>query len=149
MRQAVNWAAGLVTGLNRGACRVQAGQAAELLAQRAELHAGQRRADLLDERARIAREIHDVLAHSLGALGIQIQAARAVLTDRGDIAGADELLAEAQRMAADWRRAAAAASGWSPPNCPAATRSADLPRDTFGPLARRVCSGGLTPQPTH
>jgi ATP/maltotriose-dependent transcriptional regulator MalT len=34
--------------------------------------------------ARIAREIHDVLAHSLGALGIQIQAARAVMSDNGD-----------------------------------------------------------------
>jgi signal transduction histidine kinase len=92
---------GLVIGNNRGAYRLQAEQAAELLAQRERLEAEQRRADLLDERTRIAREIHDVLAHSLGALGIQIQAARAVLTDRGDIAGADEILATAQRMAAD------------------------------------------------
>ena len=63
--------------------------------------AEQRRADLLDERARIAREIHDVLAHSLGALGIQIQAARSVLTDRGDVAMAIDLLAAAQRMASE------------------------------------------------
>ena len=55
---------------------MQAEQAAALLAQRERLQAEQRRADLLEERARIAREIHDVLAHSLGALGIQIQAAR-------------------------------------------------------------------------
>src|SRR5262249_19882526 len=64
---------------NWGRYRVQAEQAAALLAQRELLQAEQRRADLLDERARIAREIHDVLAHSLGALGIQIQAARSVL----------------------------------------------------------------------
>ena len=93
--------AGLLVGRNRGAYRIQAEQAAALLAQRERLQAEQRRADLLDERTRIAREIHDVLAHSLGALGIQIQAARAVLTDHGDIDRAGEILAAAQRMAAE------------------------------------------------
>src|SRR5262244_3668286 len=92
-------ASGLLIGRNRGAYRVQAEQAAVLLAQREELQAEQRRADLLDERARIAREIHDVLAHSLGALGIQIQAARSVLHKDPDRAG--ELLAAAQQMAAE------------------------------------------------
>jgi len=72
-----------------------------ILAQREELETEQRRTDLLDERARIAREIHDVLAHSLGALGIQIQAARAVLADHGDVDRAGEILAAAQRMAAE------------------------------------------------
>jgi signal transduction histidine kinase len=94
-------ASGLVLGRNWSVYRVQAEQSAALLAQREQLEAEQRRADLLDERTRIAREIHDVLAHSLGALGIQIQAARSVLSDRGDIPRADELLAAAQRMAAD------------------------------------------------
>jgi signal transduction histidine kinase len=42
-----------------------------------------------------------VLAHSLGALGIQIQAARALITDRADTDGALEALAAAQRMASD------------------------------------------------
>jgi signal transduction histidine kinase len=91
--------AGLVIGRNWGAYRVQAEQSAALLAQREQLQAEQRRADLLDERARIAREIHDVLAHSLGALGIQVQAARSVL--RKDADQADELLAAAQQMAAE------------------------------------------------
>jgi signal transduction histidine kinase len=94
-------ASGLLIGRNRGAFRVQAEQAAALLAQRERLEAEQRRADLLDERARIAREIHDVLAHSLGALGIQIQAARSVLTDHGDIERAVDLLTAAQRMAGE------------------------------------------------
>jgi len=91
--------AGLVFGRNWGAYRVQAEQAAALLAQREQLQAEQRRADLLDERARIAREIHDVLAHSLGALGIQIQAARSVLHKDAD--QANDLLAAAQQMAAE------------------------------------------------
>jgi signal transduction histidine kinase len=90
--------AGLIIGRNRAAYRIQAEQATMLLAQRERLQTEQRRADLLDERARIAREIHDVLAHSLGALGIQIQAARAVLADYGDIAKAGELLATAQHL---------------------------------------------------
>ena len=94
-------ASGLLIGRNRGAFRIAAEQSAALLAQRERLEAEQRRADLLDERARIAREIHDVLAHSLGALGIQIQAASSVLTDYGDIDRAVELLTSAQRMAAE------------------------------------------------
>jgi signal transduction histidine kinase len=56
---------------------------------------------VLDERTRIAREIHDVLAHSLGALGIQIQAAKAILTDSGNVDGAVKALTTAQRMAAE------------------------------------------------
>ena len=90
---------GLVIGHNWGGYRVQAEQAAALLAQREQLQAEQRRADLLDERTRIAREIHDVLAHSLGALGIQIQAARSVLHKDAD--QASDLLAAAQQMAAE------------------------------------------------
>jgi signal transduction histidine kinase len=88
-------------GLQRRSYRVQAEQSKALLAQHQRLQAEQRRADVLDERARIAREIHDVLAHSLGALGIQIQAAKAVLTDHKDIDRAVEALTTAQRMAAD------------------------------------------------
>jgi signal transduction histidine kinase len=97
----IGMASCLLIGRNRAAYRVQAQQSAMLLAQHEQLQAEQRRADLLDERARIAREIHDVLAHSLGALSIQVQAARSVLTDRGDITAATELLAAAQRMVAE------------------------------------------------
>ena len=88
-------------GRNRRSYRVQAQQSAALLEQYRRLQAEQRRADVLDERTRIAREIHDVLAHSLGALGIQIQAAKAMLTDHQDVDRAVEALSTAQRMAAD------------------------------------------------
>src|ERR1700733_14592365 len=91
----------MLWGRNRRAYRVQAEQAAALLEQHKQLQAEQRRADVLDERARIAREIHDVLAHSLGALGIQIQTAKAMLTDHGDVDRAVDALSTAQRMAAD------------------------------------------------
>ena len=69
--------------------------------QHAALLAEQHQVDVLGERARIAREIHDVLAHSLGALSIQIQTARAVLTDSADIDKALEVLLTAQRMAGE------------------------------------------------
>jgi signal transduction histidine kinase len=88
-------------GRNRRVYRVQAEQAATMLKQAEQLQVQQRRADVLDERSRIAREIHDVLAHSLGGLSIQIQAARAMLTDHHDMDRALEVLTTAQRMATD------------------------------------------------
>jgi signal transduction histidine kinase len=72
-----------------------------MVTQLEQLRAGQRRVAVFDERTRIAREIHDVLAHSLGALGIQIQATRAVLTDQQNVAKAIQLLDQAQRLATD------------------------------------------------
>jgi signal transduction histidine kinase len=92
---------GLLSGQTRRSYRLQAEQAAALLAQVEQLRAEQRQVAVLNERSRIAREIHDVLAHSLGALGIQIQAARAVLTDQRDIDRALGLLDQAQRIAGD------------------------------------------------
>jgi signal transduction histidine kinase len=92
---------GLAIGLNLRASRVQAEQSAVLLAQAGQLRAEQAQVAALDERARIAREIHDVLAHSLGALGLQIQVARAVLAERHDEEKAGEILSQAQRMADD------------------------------------------------
>jgi signal transduction histidine kinase len=92
-------AVGVLMGRNRAALRVQTEQARQLLAQHEQLRAEQRRADVLEERARIAREIHDVLAHSLGALGIQLQTVRALFTVHNDPERALEALAAAQRMA--------------------------------------------------
>jgi signal transduction histidine kinase len=94
-------AIGLALGCNLHASRVQAEQSAVLLAQAGRLREEQAQVAALDERARIAREIHDVLAHSLGALGLQIQIARAILAERHDEGRADEILSQAQRMADD------------------------------------------------
>jgi signal transduction histidine kinase len=94
----------LLIGQNSRAYKLRADQAAELLAKAKQLHQEQARTAALDERTRIAREVHDVLAHSLGALGLQIQVARAVLTDSGDVPRAVELLDQARRMASDGLR---------------------------------------------
>jgi len=98
---------------------VQAEQSALLLANAEKLRTEQSRVAAVDERNRIAREIHDVLAHSLGSLAVQIQAARAVLTDQGDVQRAVDLLTRAQRSAAeglvDTRRALQALRSDTPP----------------------------------
>ena len=142
---------GLLIGRNRGAYRVQAEQSAALLAQRDELESEHRRADLLDERTRIAREIHDVLAHSLGALGIQIQAARAVLTDQGDVHRADEMLGTAQRMAADGleetRRAVHALRVDTMPLEKELAQATETHADRFGVPATFVTGGVPVPLP--
>ncbi len=56
------------------------------------------RAVALDERARIAREIHDILAHALAALTIQLETADALL-DGGRVAQAQESVRRAGRLA--------------------------------------------------
>jgi signal transduction histidine kinase len=91
----------LLAGNNRRSYRVQAEQASAMLEQAEQLRAEQRQVAVLDERNRIAREIHDVLAHSLGALSIQVQAARALLSDQHDIDRSLTALDMAKRMAAD------------------------------------------------
>lgn len=93
--------AGILIGRNVGLYRLQAAQTSELLAQHQQLEAEERRADVLDERARVAREIHDVLAHSLGALSIQLQAVSVALTDDQDVEQALKALGLARRMASD------------------------------------------------
>ena len=90
--------AALILGINIRAHRVEAEHAAELLAQAEALRDEQAQVATLQERTRIAREIHDVLAHSLGALGLQIELIRAVLTDSDDTPHAVELLDQAHRM---------------------------------------------------
>jgi signal transduction histidine kinase len=92
---------GWTSGFNRRAWRLQAEHSAALLAKSEQLREEQATVATLEERTRIAREIHDVLAHSLGALGLHIELVRAVLTDQNDVPRAVELLDQAHRMAGD------------------------------------------------
>ena len=91
----------LLAGRTRREARVRADQAAAVVTQMRQAHSDQQRAAALDERNRIAREIHDVLAHSLSALGLQIEAAQAVLNESGDVATANRLLGHAHHLAID------------------------------------------------
>jgi signal transduction histidine kinase len=71
-------ASGLAAG-NVRQLRVQAEQAELLLAQSQRSQEESLRAARLEESTRIAREIHDVLAHSLAGLTIQLEATTALL----------------------------------------------------------------------
>jgi signal transduction histidine kinase len=99
---------------------VAQGRAAEaLVAQTRQTEAASRRAAALDERTRIAREIHDVLAHALGGLTVQLEAAELVLAERGDVDGALERIRGCRRTAREGleeaRRAVAALRSDAPP----------------------------------
>jgi signal transduction histidine kinase len=99
---------------------VAQGRAAEaLVAQTLRTESESRRAATLDERTRIAREIHDVLAHALGGLTVQLEAAELLLSERGDVDGALERIRGCQRTAREGleeaRRAVAALRSDAPP----------------------------------
>jgi signal transduction histidine kinase len=72
----------------------RAEQAELLLAQTQRSHEEQVRAARLEESTRIAREIHDVLAHALAGLTIQLEATSALLEQGADRA---DVLARVQR----------------------------------------------------
>lgn len=88
-------------GVARGLHRQQLGQARRLLAQEQQTRAEQDHAAALAERARIAREIHDILAHSLADLSIQLEVADALLADSADATGALERVRHAHRLAGE------------------------------------------------
>jgi signal transduction histidine kinase len=94
-------AAALLGGASRRQYQDRAAQAEALLAERTRADAERDRASALAERNRIGREVHDVLAHSLGALSVQLDAADAVLETGGDQANARELVQRARRLAVD------------------------------------------------
>jgi signal transduction histidine kinase len=91
----------LLAGRNRRDARIRAAQASALVTRTRQAQSEQRRAAALEERSRIAREIHDVLAHSLAALSVQIETARSVLADTGNPAALGGLLEQASHLADD------------------------------------------------
>jgi signal transduction histidine kinase len=91
--------AAILGGATRRQYRSRAAQAEQLLAERVRADAEQARAAALAERNRVAREVHDVLAHSLGALSVQLEAADALLESPGDPATAREYVQHARRLA--------------------------------------------------
>ncbi len=91
----------VLMGLNRRArlARIEQTELALARAQTAnEEHA---RAAALAERARIARELHDVLAHSLAGLSLNLQGARLMLVRDGASPDAVAQIERAQQLAAD------------------------------------------------
>ncbi|MFF1793498.1 sensor histidine kinase [Kitasatospora sp. NPDC058263] len=77
------------------------GTARRLLAQERAARAAEAESAALAERARIAREIHDVLAHSLSAQLVHLEAARLMLDAGTDREQVRERVVAARRMAQD------------------------------------------------
>jgi signal transduction histidine kinase len=92
-------AAGFAVGASRRQYVGRTRQAEELLAERVRADAERDRAAALAERNRVGREIHDVLAHSLGALSVQLDAADAVLEAGDDPEKVRQLVQQARVLA--------------------------------------------------
>ncbi len=82
----------------------RAEQAELLLAQTQRSHEEQLRAAKLEEQARIARETHDVLAHTLAGLTIQLEATTALIEQGADRTTLLERVRRAHELARDGLR---------------------------------------------
>lgn len=96
---ALSAVAGVMVGGSRRQYLSRAAQAEALLSERVRADAERDRAAALAERNRLGREIHDVLAHSLGALSVQLDAADALLEEGGDPTTARQLVRQARGLA--------------------------------------------------
>src|SRR3954452_1114726 len=125
-------------------------QAEALLAQEAATRAAREEAAVLGERQRLARELHDVLAHTLSGLTVQLEGAR-LLAER---TGADPRLAaqvsSAQRLAregmANAKRAVATLRGEALPGPEQLPQLVEQTRLTGLPVALTV-TGEARPLP--
>lgn len=106
-------------GLGRRAQEQRAATAEQLLAETQRANDEEAHAAALAERGRIAREIHDVLAHSLSALTVQLEAADALLNSGTNPQKAHDYVISARRIAreglTETRRAIAALREDTPP----------------------------------
>ena len=84
-----------------GVSRDASEQARRLLEQEQATREAREHAAVLAERSRLARELHDVLAHSLAGLAVQLEGARLLATKTGADSRLVEQLTAAQRIARD------------------------------------------------
>jgi len=82
-------------------CRLRAEQVGPVAPEGRRAEGRHTQAQVLGERARIAREIHDILAHTLGSLFVRLDAAEALLCEGGDADRGRHLVGEARRLAAE------------------------------------------------
>jgi signal transduction histidine kinase len=94
-------AAVLLVGMRRREAARRTEERELALAVEAHDHEERARTAALAERARIARDVHDVLAHSLSALVVQLQGARLMLLRDGASPDALAQVERAQRLAQD------------------------------------------------
>lgn len=126
-------------------------QAEQLLLELEQTREAQARAAVLAERQRLAREMHDVLAHSLSGLALQLEGAR-LLASRHDDEGLVESLERAHHLARNGIEEARRAIGMlrddelpGPERLPAL--AADFERDTGIPATVTVDGDGQVLDP--
>lgn len=131
---------GVLIGFSRRQFRVAAERARE--AERE-----QQRAQLLADRSRAARDIHDVLAHSLGGLVLQLDAVEALL-EAGRVEDATKRAGEARTLAADGlaeaRRAVHALREDTDPAPATSTTAADTTEPSRASRPTAAPGAGLT-----
>jgi signal transduction histidine kinase len=91
--------AGAVLGLMLGGVRNRAVTAERLLAAEQQARESTAERDRLAERQRLAREIHDILAHTLSAQSVQLEGARLLVEHDGATAAVLQRIQAAQRLA--------------------------------------------------
>jgi signal transduction histidine kinase len=90
---------GVVGGISRRQYRLAEEQLRVLGERELAVREERSRVALLGQRQEVARDIHDVLAHSLGGLVIQLDAVEALL-EAGDVQAAQRRVTDARRLAA-------------------------------------------------
>ncbi len=108
---ALGFAALALAGANLRQTEQRAEQAELLLAQAQVSHEEQLRSARLEESARIARDIHDVLAHTLAGLVIQLEATDALLAQGVDADAIRERVQRAHALAREGLQEARRAVG--------------------------------------
>src|SRR3954452_2654606 len=125
-------------------------QAEALLAQEAATRAAREEAAVLGERQRLARELHDVLAHTLSGLAVQLEGARLLSEPTGADPRLAEQVANAQRLAkegmAGAKRAVATLRGEALPGPEQLPQLVEQTRLTGLPVALTV-TGEARPLP--
>lgn len=91
-------AAGLVVGMGRRQSTERVRQDAELALVRQRSEVERDRAEVLAERNRIAREVHDVLAHTLSALSVQMEAIGSLIDDGAKPGDVRDALVRSRRL---------------------------------------------------
>jgi signal transduction histidine kinase len=119
----LGFAAVTLGGANIRQSRMRLEQAELLLAQTQRSHEEELRSARLEESARIARDIHDVLAHTLAGLVIQLEATDALVAQGMDAGSVRERIQRAHGLAREGlqeaRRAVGALRGDGPAPGPA------------------------------
>ena len=126
--------------LTRREYLVRAEQAERMLAETQRAREAETHAAALAERARIARDIHDVLAHSLAAVSVNLQAAEGLLAAEYTARGQSRT-GQGGRVHRPGRDADPGGPGHGPPGDPGPARRRGAAARTAGVAGRPVPRG--------